>query len=523
MKNAIFMPTEKATRLKLSSCTSLRTSQFGLESLFIFDDDAAFIAEPNMSGHQRQLTQAEQRRPSVAGSRMFCGVARTLRYCTLSWLLAVSAAFAGDKVELAESASDSRPFRVSIRMELDGQVQAAVGETKSIAMKLTGNAKLTFDERRLSSLGRDAADFRAVRHYEQAEFHSQVADRVTDTKLRPELRQIIAEGQPDGLRMYSPLNPLTYDELELIRPPLDSLTAVALLPPDRVEVGEKWETPIWAVQFLTAMEAVEKSALTCTLESVTDDVAKVTLKGEIKGGFLGATSEIKLTGHYLYDLKEHYLKSCELTQMETRSVGAVTPGLKVTAKASLERHPENSVSLTDEVVAGVAREPLPGALLLAMDAADWGIKVYHERLWHLFHQGSTVAVLRLMEKGSLIAQCNVTPIGPAPAGKHIGEQQFQEDIQKAIGADFQRIEKAEIIPTQDQRFVFRVIASGEASQKTAKGVNKIPVNWIYYLVANPDGRQMVLVFTVETALLERLQSRDVNLALGIDFVPKAAK
>lgn len=390
-------------------------------------------------------------------------------------------------------------------------------------MKLTGNAKLKFDERRLSSLGRDSVGFRSVRHYEQAEFHSVVAERATETNLRSGLRQIIAEGQSDGLRMYSPQNPLTYDELELIRPPVDSLTAVALLPTDRVEVGEKWEVPTWAIQFLTAMEAVEKSSLTCTLESVTDDVARVTLKGEIKGGFLGAASEIKFSGFYLYDLKDHYLKSMELTQTETRSVGAVTPGLKVTAKASLERQPETSLILTDEVLAAVPREPQPGVLLLTLDAAEWGIKVYHDRLWHLFHQGSTVAVLRLMEKGSLIAQCNITPIGPAPAGKHIGEQQFQEDLQKAIGPDFQRIEKAEIIPTEDQRFVFRVIASGEASQKTSKGVNKIPVNWIYYLVANPEGRQMVLVFTVETTLLDRLQSRDVNLALGIDFVPKAAK
>lgn len=437
------------------------------------------------------------------------------------YLAATSSAVAADKFELAESSSDSRPFRVAISMDLDGQVQAAIADTKSVAMKLTGNAQLTFHERRLSSLGRDAADFRSVRHYEQAQFHSQVADRVTDTKLRPELRQIVAEGQPDGERMYSPQGMLTYDELELIRPPVNSLTAIALLPADRVEVGEKWETPRWAFQFLTAMEAVEKSALTCTLESVNDDVAKVTFTGEIKGGFLGATSEIKVSGHYLYDLKEHYLRHLELAQTETRTVGAVTPGLKVTAKAVLDRKPDPSEVLTDELVAAVPREPEPSSLLLALEAPEWGVKVYHDRLWHLFHQGSTVAVLRMMDKGSLIAQCNITPIGPAPAGKHIGEQQFQGDLQKAIGPDFQKIEKAEIIPTQDQRFVFRVIASGEASQKTSKGINKIPVNWIYYLIANADGRQMVLVFTVENTLVERLQNRDINLALGIDFVPKA--
>lgn len=435
-------------------------------------------------------------------------------------LLVVSPGRAAEKLDLSESASDSRPFEVSIQMELDGQVQAVLSESKTVAMKLTGNAQLKFDERRLPSLGRDAADFRSLRQYSLATFHSQVAEQVSDVKLRSGLYRIVAEGQADGMRMYSPQGQLTYEELELIRPPVDSLTAIALLPSDRVDVGEKWETPRWALQFLTNMEAVEKHSLTCKLDSVDDDKAKVTFSGEIAGGFLGAASEIKLSGHYLFDLKEHCLTHLELIQNETRSVGAVTPGMKVTAKASLDRKPGKSSVLTDDAVAAVPKEPMPEALLLMLDSNDWGVRVFHDRAWHLFHQGSSVAVLRMMDKGSLIAQCNISPIGPAPAGKHVAEKQFQEDVQKAIGADFQKIDKAEIIPSQDKRFVYRVLTSGETSQKTAKGTNKIGVNWIYYLIANADGRQMVLVFTVENKLVDKLDNRDVNLALGIDFVPK---
>ena len=441
-----------------------------------------------------------------------------------AWLFAATnQASAADKLELAESATDGRSFKVTIGMDLDGQLQAAVADTKAIAMKLTGKAQLSFHERRLSSSGRDAADFRALRVYEVAEFHSQVAERVSDTRLRPNFRQIVAEGQTDGVRLYSNFGPLTYEELELLQPPIDSLTAVALLPADRVEVGEEWEAPLWALQFLTAVEAVEKGSLKCTLESAEDDVAKVKFAGEIKGGILGATSEIKLSGHYLFDLKQHCLTHIELTQSETRSVGAVSPGLKVTAKATLDRVPGDHPGLNQLATDAVPREPKAESLLLAMEAGDWGLKLYHDRLWHLFHQGSTVAVLRLMDKGSLIAQCNVSPIGPAPAGKHIGEKQFQDDVQKAIGDEFKSIEKAEIIPTEDKRFVYRVIASGEANQKTSKGVNKVPVNWIYYLIADADGRQVVLVFTVENTLVERFDNRDINLALGIDFQPKVVK
>ena len=456
-------------------------------------------------------------------SRMNRSVLISACWCA-TWLCgAVTNGMAADKLELAESATETRSFKVTIQMDLDGQVQAAVGEAKAVAMKLTGRAQLSFHERRLSSLGRDAADLRGLRIYEQAEFHSQIADRVSETKLRPDFRQIVAEGQTDGVRLYSNSGPLTYEELELLRPPVDSLTALALLPADRVEVGETWVAPLWALQFLTAVEAVEKGELKCKLESAENEVAKVSFAGQIKGGILGVSSEIKVAGHFLFDLKQHCLTRFELTQNETRSVGAVTPGLKVTAKAILERTPSDHSGLNELAAEAVPREPKPELLLLAMDARDWGVKLYHDRLWHLFHQGTTVAVLRLMDKGSLVAQCNVSPIGPAPAGKHIGEQQFQEDVQKAIGTEFKKIEKAEIIPTQDKRFVFRVIASGAASQKTSKGVNQVPVNWIYYLIADADGRQMVLVFTVENTLVERFQNRDINLALGIDFQPKAGK
>ncbi|MES2788433.1 MAG: hypothetical protein V4719_02345, partial [Planctomycetota bacterium] len=153
-------------------------------------------------------------------SRMNNGVWLALCLCPLLAWGATANARAADKLELSESSTEKRSFNVAIRMDLDGQVQAAIGDTKAVAMKLAGNAQLMFHERRLASLGRDAADFRGLRIYNQAEFHSQVADRTSETKLRPEFRQVVAEGQIDGVRLYSPFGPLTYDELELLRPPV---------------------------------------------------------------------------------------------------------------------------------------------------------------------------------------------------------------------------------------------------------------------------------------------------------------
>jgi hypothetical protein len=374
-----------------------------------------------------RVLKFEKRRLEVSGLNRIHKLAEFITFVGLFTFCLTNATsgFAADKVELAESANDKRAFRVTVQMELDGHVQTVVADAKAIAMKLTGTAQLSYYERRLPSLGRDAADFRGLRFYDKADFSTQVADRQTKTTLRKELRQIVAEGQAEGVRMYCPNGPLTYEEAELIRPPLDSLTAVALLPADRVEVGETWQTSRWAFQFLTAFEAVEKGSLECKLESIEADVARVSMTGEVVGGILGAASQVKFTGHYLFDLKAQCLTQIELNQTENRSVGAASPGLHVTAKAVLKRQPLGDFpALSDPAIASIPREPEPGSLLLMLDSAEWGIKIYHDRQWHLFHQSSSVSVLRFMDKGTLVAQCNVSQVGAAPPGKHIAEKQL---------------------------------------------------------------------------------------------------
>jgi len=125
-----------------------------------------------------------------------------------------------------------------------------------------------------------------------------------------------------------------------------------------------------------------------------------------------------------------------------------------------------------------------------------------------------------LDKGSLIAQCNITPIAPAAPGKHVDENQFQIDVQRALGADFRKIVQAEPIATKDKTFVYRVTAIGETRQPLPDGEAEItPMQWIYYLVASPGGEQVVLVFTVEAQLSERLGTQDVGMAASLEFLP----
>ena len=130
--------------------------------------------------------------------------------------------------------------------------------------------------------------------------------------------------------------------------------------------------------------------------------------------------------------------------------------------------------------------------------------------WHVFQQTPQIAVLRLMDHGTFVAQCNLAPVRAANAGEHVPEQQFQNDIRTSLGKRLKTIEKAETIPTDDHRFLYRVTAIGEA--------NKVPITWIYYLCAAPNGLQISFVFAVETALRERLGNRDLQMLKSLRFL-----
>lgn len=446
-----------------------------------------------------------------------CGIA------LFSIQLAASFAEAADKSEIKEEPNDSRVFTISARLDVAGKVFPQPGPKNALKLQVAG--QFGYAERRLAGTGRDAEAFRTVRRYDEAKAQIEVGDQPSQRALREAARLIVAHGQRDGIQAFSPSVPLTPDEVDLLHLPGDNLSALALLPETTVEPGDTWKLPDWAIQVLTSLEALEKGAVSCRFESVKNGSARIEFNGEATGAVLGASANIKVEGHLLYDMEQKYIKRLELAQTETRDVGTISPGLDVIAKIVLTRTPvEQPRHLTDKEIAELPLEPNPATLLLMFDAPDWAVRLYPERNWHLFHKTSTVAVFRLLEKGSLIAQCNLRRLDPAEPGKHLPEDQFQTDIERTLGKNFRQFLQSDKIQTRDGLFVLRVVASGAIEKKNDKNaVESIPMQWIYYLVAHPDGRQMAFVFTVEPDRLEILKSRDMSLISSLEFLSPRAR
>lgn len=449
------------------------------------------------------------------------------RCCLVASLAAVLAILAtnsvGNAAELisvSEPASEQRVFSVRARLQVNGQIETSsqpadangqkAAAAKPAGLKLNVDGKFSFLERRLPAGGQDADAFRALRRYQLAEADITIDGQKTVNQLPANSRQIVAEGTNIGIRVWSPDTRMSYLATELLKSPGDSLALAALLPAVSVEESSTWEPPYWTLPMLTGIEAVSKSSLKCKVGKIDDQYVVIQVSGGVEGATLGAFANITVEGQIAWDRKAGHIRQAKITQTEKRTVGAVSPGMNLTATVYVDRQISGvKGGLTDSAIDAIPISPEADQLVLAF-SCPWNLTFGCDRDWHVFHQTKDVAVLRYLRNGSLIAQCNVSPVPPAAAGSHTSEPQFQSDIQTALGSQFRKIEKAEQIPTTDGRWLYRVTATGVARD--------VPMHWFYYLCAAPDGRQVAFVYAVESKLVEQFGGQDIAQVRSLQFL-----
>jgi hypothetical protein len=417
---------------------------------------------------------------------------------------------AADKYTLDEPVDDTRVYGVGMRVDVSGKVLTRGEDNKPLELPLTVSATLSYRERRLLGLGPAAESFRAVRQYEQAAVDIEVAEETTTTQLPEALKLMVTQGRSSGLELYSLGGLLSPQELELVTPPCDSLGFIALLPPAAVDVGEEWTPPVWVAQFLARLEATTASELKCKLHRVNESAAEITFVGKAKGAVQGTAAEVAFSGSVDFDLKLKCITGAELQQTEKREVGAVSPGLDVAAKLRVIRKPAQVPGrVIEPKVLDIAISAPPASALQLRFESPWNLGLLHSRDWHLFQQTDQVAIFRLLDQGLFVAQCNVSQIPSAKPGEHTSEKVFQSDIQQSLGSRLKALGADEKLSSADGYFIYRVTAEGAIGERK--------LTWIYYLIADPSGRQASVMFAVDTPLVEKLGQRDREFVQSLRF------
>ncbi|MBA4030052.1 MAG: hypothetical protein C0478_04035 [Planctomyces sp.] len=427
-------------------------------------------------------------------------------------LMAHGAQAAGDEVvaKLDEPADDFRVFGIGARIEVNGQVQTRdeKGGAQALPLKLT--AGISFRERRLLGPGRDAEALRSLREYEQTTAEIVVGGEASRRQLADKLRLIVAQGRTEGIELYSLGGPMTTDEMELLQTPGDTLSLIALLPGREVKVGETWTPDYWVLPMFMAVEAVVDQKLTCTFVGLTGNLARISFTGELNGAIDGATTKVSVEGNLDFDIVTKSIAEVELAQVEKRSIGAVSPGLDITARLRLRRRPAQIPGRVgdQQFVDEATKLPTTQQMRVRFDA-PWGLTILHGRAWQLYHETQQVAIFRKVKDGQFIAQCNISPLASAPAGSHLPEADFESDIRTALGDRLKTMPKKEVIPAANGRFVYRVVAQGLQKEQA--------ITWIYFLVAERTGRQTSLLFSLDSALLEKFGKDDLEFVEGLSF------
>jgi hypothetical protein len=360
---------------------------------------------------------------------------------------------------------------------------------------------------------------KTARVYETAKAAIGVGSDLSERTLRPERRLVVAQRHEDRSLLYSPSGPLTREELELTGEHFDTLTLTGLLPGKEVNIGDTWKPANAVAQALCSLEGLTDQSLSCKLEEVKDNVARISVTGAANGIELGALVKVSVEATCRFDLGGKHLIALDWQQKDERDQGPASPASLVQTTTKLTRavldQPE---CLGDVALVGVPDGFAPPAAMLQLEYCDpqGRYALVHGRDWQLVGRTEEHLTLRLLDDGDFVAQVTVSPWIAAEKGKHLSPEDFKEQMQRTPGWEMeQELQTGEVpVPAGDGRWIYRISALGK--------MDDAAVMQNFYLVAGPDGRQVVLLFTLTPKKAQKLGERDLSMAGSIDF-PAAPK
>jgi hypothetical protein len=421
---------------------------------------------------------------------------------------------------LRETAQVGATSRFLVELKADGLSRPAVppnlaGTPKAKPLALRVETRFACDERVLKVDSQGRAQ-RVARHVIQAAAAINGEVRPTASVLRPELALLVTELRNGSPITYSPAGLLTRSELELVEGVGDPLALAELLPTKAVSVGDHWPVPAAVARSLSSYDALASNTLEATLESLDSTSARVKLAGSIRGAALGGEGLITCDGSLTFDRKAARLSQLTLHRNEKRQPGPVEAGLEIKSTLTVARQAiETPPELADAALAGLPAEPQPELEGLLYLAPDGKYSIRHDRDWHIFAADTRQTVLKWLDHGELVAQCNLAAGPHAGKGRHQDLGQFRDDIRRALDTRFVRIlEVGEIEGPPDAGFRYRVAVEGHEG-----GVSIV---WIYYLLASPEGDQLLVTFTLGASQAKQFADQDLRLVGTLEWKDQSA-
>lgn len=368
-----------------------------------------------------------------------------------------------------------------------------------------------FDERLMDQ---SEQMLQSLRYYRNVEGTMKVAQLTTTPALADTRKWIASRVDAEGRAYFSPVEPLKREELELVDIPANALVLQRLAPTKPVKIGETWRHDNSVLEALLAIDKIlEQKDVKSQLVEVKDQVAIISFTGAIVGSVQSAKTEMQLQAKYNVDLKNHEVTWFALGMSEKREVSAAQPGFESTVRIRLATMPiDPPAELSD---ANRDRmdfsDPLHGKIL-TFESTKGGFRFLHDNRWFTMVDRADGSVLRLVDRGDVVAQCTIVDLPKLSPGQRTSLNALQADVQAKLGKTFQAIVEASESTTESGMTLQRVVASALADD--------VPVTWIHYLAIADDGRRVSLRFTHDVNLAERFAAADVTIASSLQLIEK---
>jgi hypothetical protein len=416
-------------------------------------------------------------------------------------------ASAAETYDLTSAIQPGQSQTVRIAVEVKGDLRLNTDGKEVTAVPMLVQADLQYSERFLAI--KSDGTLKAARHYGVAEAKIQIKNSQMKQSLRAERRLFVIQHKGEDAALFSPLGPLTREELELVDAPGSSTVLTAILPGKKAAIGDEWKLSNQTIARLLGLEAVSEQDVVAKLTKVEESLAIFSLDGKITGAVGGVSSEIDLHAKANFDLEKRAVTWLAMQYQEQRAIGHAQPGYDATIRVRTVIEPNTPLTpeLANDTLSKHPLEAKPEQTLIDFQAEKAGVNLAHDRRWRVMVDRLDIAILRFIDRGDLIAQCNVNRLPPLPKDKPLTLVAFQKSVETTLAKNGGQILEAAQETTKDDGKMLRVTVAGTASE--------IPIQWFYYHLTDAQNRRASVVITLESKLLERYPALDRELISGL--------
>jgi hypothetical protein len=396
-------------------------------------------------------------------------------------------------------ASAGLVVRVEAKFEVSGDLRLPA-DTRPDKLPMSVVARFAYLERRIDD-GSVNAERRSIRFYNDAQAAIKVEKQASISKLAPD-RQLVRVAVSGGKTTLGAVRGnLTREERELLELPYNTLVLDRLLPPKSAQKGSSSKPDDSALAMLLGLDVVNHSDVTVVLTAVSNGVGELAIQGTLDGSAAGVATEIQLSGKLHFDVAHQQPFALAAVIKEKRSSGEIAPGLDVVAKLQLQITPAgDATQLSDKSLAGVELAADGKEPPLAYESAESEFTFLYEPRWRLTRTQPDSAVMRLVDRGEVVAQCNLSVLPKVESPAAITLETFQKEVQQSLGKHFGYLERAGQRQTATGLRLLDVVAGGNVSD--------VPITWHYFLLIGEAGERAAISFTMEDALADRFGEAD---------------